>query len=104
MFKYFFLLLITLSMPLLAKTKINYYDRDGDQYDEEKQTIFKKGYYTLKTVVEIDSNKDKKVDREITTFYHHDRMKTYTITRIDTDFDGKWDSKTVKIKPLVELY
>ena len=100
----FLIILIILSGTSYAKKQIDYYDRNGDQYDEEKQTTYKKGYYTLKVITEIDSNKDKKVDKKTTTYYHHDKMKSYAITKIDTDHDGNWDHKEVKIAPILEIY
>ena len=100
-YKKIILTLITFfSFNTFAKKEVRNYDRDGDNYSEEKITEYKKGIYTLKIIVEVDTNKDRKYDREITTYFHHDRLKTYEITRVDSNYDGKWDKKRVKIDPL----
>lgn len=100
------IILLTIFLPTICFSKniITLIDRDGDNYQEEKITQYKRGMVTLKEVIEIDSNKDKKFDREITTYFHHDRLKSYEITRIDTDFDEKWDKKSVRILPLTPTH
>ncbi len=99
-------IVLTISLPSLGFSKriISFIDRDGDNFQEEKITQYKRGIVTLKEVIEIDSNKDKKVDREITTYFHHDRLKSYEITRVDTNFDEKWDKKSVRIAPLTPTH
>lgn len=99
-------MLLSLLLPLqvFGKKSVLYFDRNGDQFNEEKVITIKQGYQTLKVITEIDSNKDGKADIEIKTYFHHDRMKTYTITKKDQDFDGKWDKKEVEIKPLSTVY
>lgn len=99
-------MLFSLLIPLqvFGKKSIQFFDRNGDQFNEEKVTTIKQGYLTLKVITEIDSNKDGKFDIEAKTYFHHDRMKSYTITKKDQNFDGKWDKKEVEIKPLSTVY
>ena len=95
---------LLLPLQVFGKKSILYFDRNGDQFNEEKVTTIKQGYQTLKVITEIDSNKDGNVDIEMKTYFHHDRMKSYTITKKDHNFDGKWDKKEVEIKPLTTVY
>ena len=98
-------IIITLNpTTIFAKTKVSRFDRDGYQYNEERQTTVKRGHQTIKVTTELDTNKDKKYDREITIYFHHDRMKSYKITKTDRDFDGTWDQKQIEIESMSALY
>ena len=97
-------LFLLFPLVVFAQKKIDYFDRDGDQFREEKKTSYIKNHRILKTITEIDSNKDGKVDKEITVFFHHDRLKAYKIIRTDVDNDQKWDKKEVKIEPITSVY
>ena len=103
-FAYLVLIFLSSLDLVFANSKVHFFDRDGDHYNEEKQTVYKKGYLVLKTISEIDRNKDKRFDKLITTYYHHDRNKIYKIIKIDSDHDGKWDEKKVEIKTMSTTY
>ena len=97
----FLILAILLPLTVFSYTeRVEYYDRDGDQFNEEKQIHFIQNYKIHKTIIEIDRNKDKKPDEITTSYFHHDRMKIYHITQKDTNFDGKWDQKQTKIEKI----
>ena len=102
--KFIFIILLLTPPIAFGKKTVTYFDRDGDQYREEKQTTYKRNHQVLKTITEIDTNSDKKYDREITTYFHYDRMKSYKINRYDKNFDGKWDRKEVEIKTITKIY
>ena len=84
--------------------KIYFYDRNGDNFNEEKETVFTFQYKTMKVIKEIDRNKDKKVDHHETAYYHRDRGKIYRTIKIDRNFDGKWDKKLIKIENIITSY
>ena len=93
---------IFMSFATMAERKsVKKFDRDGDHYSEEKQSIYSRNNVVLKIVTEIDSNKDQKVDILKTSYYHYEKMKIYILTKKDTNFDLKWDKKQVKIEKLV---
>ena len=96
--------LSSIQMAFGQKKNVTTYDRDGDQYSEEKQTIYYKGHQALKIIKEIDHNKDKKPDQITTSFIQAHRQKVYVFTKTDKDFDGIFEKKSVKIKKLEAAY